>query len=159
MDIQPIGRVRSPHTEQTGTPIQPAFGAADETTRLEIDAPYRDALLDLAGFSHVWVLAWLDRAPDFRARVVPYRDTEERGLFATRAPCRPNPIGLSCVELRGVDLEHGVLTLGPSDLLDGTPVIDVKPYVPAVDAFPEAASGWFGDGTQGPRQADDRFTP
>lgn len=156
MDIQPIGRVRSSHTEQSGTPIQPAFGDDADTTRVEIDEPFREALLDLAGFGRVWILAWLDRASDYSSRVVPYRDTVERGLFATRAPCRPNPIGLSCVELRGVDLEHGVLTLGPTDLLDGTPVIDVKPYVPAVDAFPDAASGWFGEGAN---HADDRFAP
>lgn len=158
MDTQRIGRVRSPHTNQEGTPIQPAFGAADEVTRVEIDAPYREGLADLAGYGRVWLLTWLDRAPAYRARVVPYRDTVERGLFSTRAPCRPNPVGLSCVELRGVDVENGLLTLGPCDLLDGTPVIDVKPYVPAADAFPDAAPGWFGDGETGRRQADDRFT-
>ena len=157
MDIQPIGRVRSAHTEQAGTPIQPAFGDDGETTTVEIDPPYRDGLVDLDGFGRVWILAWLDRAPAFRARVVPYRDTVERGLFATRAPCRPNPIGLSCVALRAVDVGRGLLTLGPSDLLDGTPVIDVKPYVPAADAFPDAARGWFGGRDEGTQRADDRF--
>ena len=157
MDLAPIGRIRSSHTGQAGTPIQPAFGDAGETTTVEIDPPFREALADLQGFGRVWILTWLDRAPDFRSRVVPYRDTVERGLFATRAPCRPNPIGLSCVELRDVDVERGVLTLGPSDLLDRTPVIDVKPYVPAADAFPDAAPGWFGDGEEGRQRADDRF--
>ena len=157
MDIHPIGTVRSAHAVQDGTPIQAAFGDVGETTIVEIDPPFREALADLAGFGRVWILAWLDRAPCFRARVVPYRDTVERGLFSTRAPCRPNPIGLSCVELRRVDIERGVLTLGPSDLLDGTPVIDIKPYVPAADAFPDAAPGWFGDGREGTQRADDRF--
>ena len=159
MDLEIIGRVRSTCTEQSGTPIQPVFGDDGVTTTVEIDAAYREALADLAGFGRVWILAWLDRAPAFRARVVPYRDTVERGLFATRAPCRPNPLGLSCVELRAVDVEHGVLTLGPCDLLDGTPVVDVKPYVPAADAFPDAAAGWFGDGEAGMQRADDRFAP
>lgn len=151
--------MRSGYTKQSGTPIQPALGDDADTTRVEIDPPYREALLDLAGFGRVWILAWLDRAPDFRSRVVPYRDTVERGLFATRAPCRPNPIGLSCVELRGVDLEHGVLALGSCDLLDGTPVIDVKPYVPAVDAFPDSVAGWWAGSEGGRRRADDRFAP
>ena len=158
MECQPIGRIRSPHTEQAGTPIQPAFGSNAEVTRVENDPEFREALADLEGYGRVWLLTWLDRAHSFRSRVVPYRDTVERGLFSTRAPSRPNPIGLSCVELREVDVASGLLTLGPSDLLDGTPVLDVKPYVPAVDAFPDAAPGWFGDGTEGPQHADDRFT-
>jgi len=157
MEIRPIGRVCSAHAEQSGTPIQPAFASTGDVARVEIDPPWRQALADLAGFGRVWILTWLDRAPPFRARVVPYRDTVERGLFSTRAPCRPNPIGLSCVELRDVDVEAGVLTIGACDILDGTPVLDVKPYVPAADAFPDAGAGWFGASSVEGGTADDRF--
>jgi tRNA-Thr(GGU) m(6)t(6)A37 methyltransferase TsaA len=157
MELRPIGRVRSSHVEQAGTPIQPAYGEGGETTIVEIDEPYRTALQDLDGFDRVWLITLLDRSKPFRTRVVPYRDTVERGLFATRAPGRPNPIGLSCMELRDVDIEAGVLTLGPGDLLDGTPVLDVKPYLPEVDAFPDARAGWFGASREARDKADDRF--
>lgn len=157
MDIHPIGRIHSPHAQQEGTPIQPAFGNADDRVVVEIDAPYREALADLSGFGRVWILAWLDRASAWAPRVVPYRDTVQRGLFSTRAPSRPNPIGLSCVELHEVDVARGRLTIGACDLLDGTPVLDLKPYVPAVDAFPDAAAGWFGASRATRDRADDRF--
>lgn len=158
LEIRPIGRVRSSHREQTGTPIQPAFGGEDGRARVEIDPPWREGLSDLEGFGRVWLLTLLDRSPGFRARVVPYRDTVERGVFATRSPCRPNPIGLSCVALLGVDVVSGVLEIGACDLLDGTPVLDVKPYVPSVDAFPDAPAGWFGASPEERTHADDRFT-
>ena len=157
MELRPIGRIRSPHVEQAGTPIQPAFGEPDATTIVEVDPPYRDALADLDGFDRVWLLTHLDRAKAFRSRVVPYRDTVERGLFATRAPSRPNPIGLSCVALRALDVARGLLTLGASDLLDGTPVLDIKPYIAGIDAFPDARAGWFGASHEERDKADDRF--
>jgi len=157
MELCRIGRVRSAHTSQQGTPIQPVFGEHADRAQLEIDAPFREALADLSGFGRIWVLTWLDRAPPFRPRVVPHRDTVERGLFATRAPCRPSPLGLSCVELLAVDAESGLLELGATDLLDGTPVLDIKPYLPGVDAFPDARAGWFGASLEEGRRADDRF--
>jgi tRNA (Thr-GGU) A37 N-methylase len=89
--------------------------------------------------------------------VVPYRDVVPRGLFATRAPSRPNPIGLSCLRLLSVDSGTGILILESGDLLDGTPVLDLKPYLPGVDAFPDARSGWFGASRSPREQADGRF--
>jgi tRNA-Thr(GGU) m(6)t(6)A37 methyltransferase TsaA len=150
-----VGRVRSAYAEQRGTPIQPRYG--DEGAVVEIDEPYRAALADLSGFGRIWLLCWLDRAGDWRPRVVPYRDRVERGLFATRAPTRPNPIGLSAVEVRSVDVRAGVIAIGPVDLLDGTPVLDVKPYVPEFDAFPDAAAGWLEDSGTRREKADGRF--
>ena len=159
MEFCRIGRVHSAHTSQQGTPIQPVFGEYADRAQVEIDPPFRKALADLSGFGRIWILTWLDRAPPFRPRVIPYRDTVERGLFATRAPCRPSPIGLSCVELLAVDEESGLLELGATDLLDGTPVLDIKPYVPGVDAFPDARAGWFGASSEEGRRADGRFDP
>jgi tRNA-Thr(GGU) m(6)t(6)A37 methyltransferase TsaA len=150
-----IGRIRSGYGEQRGTPIQPRFGEAG--ARVEIEAPWRAALADLAGFARIWLVTWLDRAGPARPTVVPYRDTVERGLFATRAPTRPNPIGLSCVTVRSVDVSAGVIETGPVDLLDGTPVLDVKPYVPEFDAFPDAAAGWLDGPGSGRDRADGRF--
>jgi len=104
---------------------------------------FREGLDDLEGFDRIWVVAWMDKAAAFRLKVVPYRDNVLRGLFATRAPSRPNPIGLSCLEIESVDRESGVIKVKGADLLDGTPILDLKPYIPQVDAFPESRSGWF----------------
>lgn len=155
MKLTVVGRVRSGHAEQRGTPIQPRYG--DEEAIVVIDEPYREALADLDGFARIWLLCWLDRAGDWRPRVVPYRDRVERGLFATRAPTRPNPIGLSVVVVRSVDPAAGVIEIGPVDLLDGTPVLDVKPYVPEFDAFPDAAAGWLDEPGARRERADGRF--
>jgi tRNA-Thr(GGU) m(6)t(6)A37 methyltransferase TsaA len=155
MKLTPIGRVRSPYESQAGTPIQPAVGRG--RARVEIDPPFREALRDLEGFDRIWLLTWLDRAREFRPLVVPYRDTVERGLFSTRAPARPNPIGLSLVTVESVDPRSGTVEIGPVDLLDGTPVLDIKPYVPRFDAFPDAAAGWHDESRTRRDRADDRF--
>jgi tRNA-Thr(GGU) m(6)t(6)A37 methyltransferase TsaA len=155
--FRPIGYVKSPYREQAGTPIQANFGEL-ATAEIRVLAPFRDGLSDLDGFSHVWLLTWLDRAKPYELLTVPYRDTVKRGLFATRAPSRPNPIGLSCTRLIRVEKETGVLHVAGIDLLDGTPVLDIKPYIPTVDAFPGASSGWFMSGTNR-THADDRFRP
>jgi len=149
-----IGWIRSPFKEPAGTPIQPAFSEATQGT-VEVLAEYAEALSDLDGFERIWLLYWLDRAPVPRLRVVPFRDKVERGLFATRAPCRPNPIGLSCVRLLGV--RDNLLTVGGVDILDGTPLLDIKPYVPEYDAFPHSRAGWLEDHSNSRTRADDRF--
>lgn len=153
----PIGYVRSPYREQTGTPIQANFGEL-ETAEVRVLEPYRDGLSDLDGFSHVWLITWLDRGKPFELLTVPYRDTVQRGLFATRAPSRPNPIGISCTRLIRVEKTTGVLHIAGIDLLDFTPVLDIKPYIPGVDSYPQATSGWFMQGTNR-AHADDRFQP
>ncbi len=142
---------------QKGTPIQPHTGQPDPA-EIHIDPPWREGLSDLEGFDRIWLLVWLDRAKPCRLKVVPYRDNVPRGVFSTRAPSRPNPIGLSCVRLLAVEAEEGVLRVEAVDLLDGTPVLDIKPYVPEFDAFPGAAAGWHSRGLRRDR-ADDRFAP
>jgi len=153
-EVKPIGIIHSPFTEPRGTPIQPVYAADFEGT-VEVFETFRDALADLDGFERIWLLYWCDRAARCQLRVVPYRDARQRGLFATRAPSRPNPIGLSCVRLLGVSGCR--LRVGELDILDGTPLLDVKPYVPAFDSFAGVRSGWLDRAASGRVIADDRF--
>jgi len=119
---------------------------------------YEPGLADLAGFSRIIVLYLFHRSQGYALTVIPFLDTRPRGLFATRAPRRPNPIGLSVLRLTGME---GIrLLVEDVDILDGTPVLDIKPYVPSFDAFPHEASGWFGEVSRDPAvvRADHRFT-
>ena len=103
---------------------------------------YHKALEDLAGFDRIWLIFWFHRNKTWRPKVLPPRGAEKkRGVFATRAPHRPNPIGISAVELIGIDGRK--ITIGSCDLVDGTPILDIKPYIPAVDAFPRSKIGWL----------------
>jgi len=157
MKMHPIGIIHSPHRIQEGTPIQP-YAARDVPGEILIYPKFRVALKDLRGFERIWLIYWFDRAAPFRAKVVPYRDVVERGLFATRAPCRPNPIGLSAVRLRSVNAGTGKLSVLDVDMLDGTPVLDIKPYVSQFDSYPEAKSGWLEIARTGRDIADGRFS-
>ncbi len=152
--MTPIGVVRAPWSEARGAPIQPRYAEGAEGT-VEVFPAYREALADLDGFERIWLLYAFDRAAAWAPRVVPFRDTQERGLFATRAPPRPNPIGMSVVRLRRV--AGGLLYLAELDVLDGTPVLDIKPYIPAFDAWPNARAGWFAAGRAPLTRADERF--
>ncbi len=134
---RPIGFVHSPHQTTRGTPIQPSRARGIEGT-VEIEEEYVEALSDLDGFSHIILICHLHKATGFKHKVVPYLDTELRGLFATRAPSRPNPIGFSVVRLLGVD--GHVLRIEGVDLLDGTPVLDIKPEPMS------AVAGWTRSG-------------
>ncbi len=156
VSLTAIGLVHSPFDAQPGTPIQPRFADTSEGT-IEIYPKYREALADLDGFQRIWVVSYLHRSKPWRSKIVPYRDTTERGLFATRAPSRPNSIGLSCLRLLDVRQPQGVLHVAGVDLLNGTPVLDIKPYSPRFDAYPDSRAGWL-DATDRAREtADDRF--
>jgi tRNA-Thr(GGU) m(6)t(6)A37 methyltransferase TsaA len=149
-----IGIVRSPFREHAGTPIQPTAANGVEGS-VELDASYADALAGLEGFERVWIVYVFDRAGAFHSSVVPYRDDRPHGLFATRAPARPNAIGLSALRLLSI---HGAtLRVADVDILDGTPVLDVKPYVPAFDAFPSVRAGWLDERRVPAQTADRRF--
>lgn len=156
--LRPIGTVSSPFTEPAGMPIQPA-GAAGARGAVDIYPDFCEGLADLEGFSRLILLYLFHRSTGYDLRVVPFLDDRERGLFATRAPRRPNPIGLSTVRL--VAVEGCRLVIEDVDILDGTPVLDIKPYVPAFDAFPDESEGWFGAcrGDVRAARADHRFTP
>lgn len=155
VSFKPIGIIRSPFKEAVGTPIQTVF-AADAHGSVEMYPEYEEGLRDLDGFERIWLIYLLDRTPGEKLRVVPFRDNTERGIFATRAPCRPNPIGLSCVRL--LSINGNVVSIAGVDMLDGTPLLDIKPYVPEFDAFPESGCGWVEKTKVRRTLADERFT-
>jgi tRNA (adenine37-N6)-methyltransferase len=138
----PIGVVRSPMLSKFDAPHQPdRTGAARATIELFPHQDFDKALEDLSGFDYVWVLFWFHRNKTWKPKVLPPRGGEKkRGVFATRSPHRPNPIGISALELIKIDGRQ--ITVGSCDLIDGTPILDIKPYIPATDSFPEAHIGW-----------------
>ena len=137
--LRPIGVIRSPHTVAEKTPIQPVF-AANARGTAELQLEYEEGLVDLEGFSHLWLIYVLHRAGEPCLTVKPFLDDVPRGVFATRAPCRPNPIGMSLVRL--VRREGPILHLEDVDVLDGTPLLDIKPYVTRFDVRDGARCGW-----------------
>lgn len=139
--LRPIGRIHSPHTQLEGMPIQTA-GAPDAPVRLEVFADFAPGLRDIDGFEFLILLTHLHACAHERLEVVPFLDNASHGVFATRAPARPNRIGLSIVRLESVDGRW--LHLRGNDMLDGTPVLDIKPYVPAFDVRATERVGWFG---------------
>jgi len=141
-EIRVVGRARTPWTRREDAPHQPT-AARDAEGVIEIEPEYAPALADLESFARVWLIALLDRSHGFAAKVKPPRGGPKRGVLATRAPNRPSQIGLTCVELREVDVGGGRLVVRGIDLLDGTPILDVKPYLPSIDAFPDAGHGWL----------------
>jgi tRNA-Thr(GGU) m(6)t(6)A37 methyltransferase TsaA len=140
IEYRPIGVVRSPFTTTQGMPIQPTR-ARDVRGTVELDPAFAEGVEDLEGFSHIILLSHLHRSKPFRLKVVPFLDTVERGLFATRSPNRPNPIGLSVVRLVKVDGPR--LEIEGIDLLDGTPVLDIKPFVGDFEQPTEISTGWL----------------
>ena len=136
----PIGVIHTPFKERAGMPIQPSGGCGIQGT-VEVYPEFREGLSDLDGFSHIILLYCFHRIEGFKLRVVPFLDTVTRGLFSTRAPMRPNPIGFSVVRLLG--LEDGILWIENVDILDGTPLLDIKPYVPEFDAQSKIRTGWL----------------
>ena len=152
--VKIIGQVRSPFGEATGTPIQSVYANGAEGQVIVNDG-FADALDDIEGFERIWLIYWMDRVTTSKLRVVPYRDTQERGLFATRSPCRPNPIGMSVVRL--LRREGNVLQVADVDILDETPLLDIKPYVPDFDAHPVSRAGWFDMCGVDRKVADGRF--
>ncbi len=139
MQLQPIGVVHSPFQWRDEAPRQATVGEPQDAT-IVLRPGLQNALKDLAGFEYCWVLFWFSYSKGWKQQVVPPRDTVKRGLFATRSPDRPNAIGLSAVRL--VSIRGSRLLIRGHDLLNGTPVLDLKPYVPAYDAFPHARAGW-----------------
>jgi tRNA-Thr(GGU) m(6)t(6)A37 methyltransferase TsaA len=138
--LDPIGVVHSPHTDPSRTPIQPIF-AAGAKGRAEIRPDLVDGLRDLGGFSHIHLLYHLHRAGETRLVVKAFLDRRPHGVFATRSPWRPNPIGLSLVRLVGI--EGNLLHLEDVDVLDGTPLLDIKPHIPDFDRRTDVRCGWY----------------
>ncbi|MEN9536368.1 MAG: tRNA ((37)-N6)-methyltransferase TrmO [Verrucomicrobiota bacterium] len=143
LNITPIGFIRSGKPLKFDARHQPDERQA-ETNILEMlpGDKYQKALKDLEGFDRIWLLWWFHRNTDWRPEVLPPRGpSKRRGVFATRSPHRPNPLGITPVQL--LEIRKGQLILGPCDLIDGTPVFDIKPYIPSYDSFPDAKAGWI----------------
>lgn len=137
--LKPIGIIHSGHTDMDETPIQPAY-AGGCTGQAEIFPEFEEGLRDVEDFSHIYLLYHFHRAGPPMLTVKPYLQDIERGVFATRSPRRPNGIGLSVVEL--VRREGNVLYLDGVDILDGTPLLDIKPYTAKFDCIATKRNGW-----------------
>jgi tRNA-Thr(GGU) m(6)t(6)A37 methyltransferase TsaA len=156
IEYKPIGIIHTPFNDPEGMPIQPA-GAEGIKGTVEIFPEYENGLKDLEGFSHIILLYHFHQSKGFNLHVVPFMDSQIRGVFATRAPKRPNPIGLSVVKLRKV--EGRTLHVENVDILDGTPLLDIKPYVPEFDKKTSVRTGWLEQArkTVSERKSDKRF--
>lgn len=138
--LKPVGVVHSPFKEPNGTPIQPT-AALDVEGSVEVFPEYVDGLKDLEGFSHIILLCYMHMAGRPKLHVRPFMDDELHGVFAVRAPARPNSIGLSTVRLDRI--EGNMLYVRDLDIVDGTPLLDIKPYVPKFDHREVTRTGWL----------------
>jgi len=156
INYKPIGIIHSPFTSPKGVPIQPS-GAKGIKGTVEIAPAYRAGIKDLEGFSHIILLYHFHLSRGFSLEVKPFMDDVVRGVFATRAPKRPNPIGLSVVRLTKV--ENFALHIENVDVIDGTPLLDIKPYIPSADVHNVERTGWLTDKLSEMRKkkADNRF--
>lgn len=137
--FQPIGVIRSEHVRPEDTPIQPIF-ASDCLGRVEVYPEYAEGLLDIEAYSHIYLIYHLHAVKETRLLTKPFLQDEVHGIFATRSPFRPNPIGLSIVQLVG--REGNTLLIEGADILDGTPLLDIKPYSRRFDNIPTQRNGW-----------------
>ena len=154
---KPIGVVHSSFKEPEGTPIQPAGAKAINGT-VEIFPEYAEGLKDVEGFSHIILIYHFHLSRRAPLKVKPYMDNEMRGVFATRSPSRPNPIGISVVQL--IKIENNILHIQDVDIVDGTPLLDIKPHVPEFDIREAVRIGWLGKNVHklSASRDDGRFT-
>lgn len=156
MQIEPIGIIRTPFKKLGQMPIQPK-GAKSVIATLEIDKEYSLGLKDLEEFSHIYLIYYFHEAVRTELEVIPFMDTQERGVFATRSPLRPSHIGLSITKVLSID--DNIVTIKGIDILDGTPLIDIKPYIPQFDGVNGVKTGWMDKSRSEVNSArsDDRF--
>lgn len=140
MTLEPIGTIHTPYTDLEQMPIQPK-GAADTIGTLVIHEAYEEGLQDLDGFSHVYILYHFHKATRSELLVTPFMDIEVRGVFSTRSPLRPSHIGMSVTQI--ISVKDNIVTLKGIDVLDGTPLLDIKPYIPQFDAVSNVKTGWM----------------
>ena len=138
--FKPIGIIHSLFTTVENMPIQ-SRSAEGIDGSVEIFDEYQAGLQDLDGFSHIILIYYFHKSNGFKLKASPFLEDVEHGVFAIRAPRRPNPIGISIVKLKSID--NGILSVENIDILDGTPLLDIKPYVPSFDSYPEAVTGWL----------------
>jgi len=140
IQFAPIGMIHSPSKEPKGTPIQSIAAKGIEGT-VEIFQEFAGGLKDLNGFSHIMLICHFHLSKDPSLEVKPFLDDQTRGIFSTRAPNRPNPIGISIVQL--INIEENILRVKDLDIIDGTPLLDIKPYVPEFDIRDATKNGWL----------------
>jgi len=156
--FKPVGFIRTQNREISGTPIQSSY-AKDYTGKAEIMLEYKAGLKDLEGFSHIILIYVFDRhrQGDYKLHVKPFMDDKKHGVFATRAPKRPNNIGISIVRVE--QIKNNMIFFSGADMLDNTPILDIKPYVPEFDSDAEFRTGWLEGriNLSEKRKADERF--
>lgn len=155
--IHPIGIIHTPFTDVKNMPIQP-IAAAGIKGCIELLPEYTEGLKDMEGFSHITLLYWFHKITSYELQVIPFMDTEKRGIFSCKAPKRPNAIGLSTVRLLSV--EGNLVHIEQVDMLDGTPLIDIKPFYPRYDNRENATLGWLEKNKDLPLEklrSDERF--
>lgn len=140
MQINPIGIIQTPYNTLEQMPIQPK-GAKDVIASLKINDEHAKGLKDLDGFSHIYLIYHFHQATRSELEVIPFMDTTKRGVFATRSPLRPSHIGLSITEL--VSIDDNIVTIRGIDVLNGTPLLDIKPYIPQFDGVKKIKTGWM----------------
>jgi tRNA-Thr(GGU) m(6)t(6)A37 methyltransferase TsaA len=157
IQLTPIGVIHTPFQTLEEMPIQPTSEASQPGV-VEVFPQYAEGLQDLDGFSHIYLIYHLHRVQGVRLQVIPFLDTQPRGLFATRAPCRPNPIGLSLVRLERIEANR--LYISRLDVLDQTPLLDIKPYIPAFEPSQDVRVGWVEQARDKVRskRSDERFS-
>ena len=153
---KPIGIIHSPFKHIENMPIQPA-AALGKKGRIEIDEKYMEGLSDLDGFSHIFLLYHFHLSKSYTLKVTPFLDNQQRGIFSTRAPRRPNAIGLSVVHL--IKIDFNILEIENVDIVDGTPLLDIKPYIQEMEAVDHYRSGWLSNRIQEikSKNSDSRF--
>ena len=156
VSFEPIGYIFTPFQKKEGMPIQSAL-AKGAKGRIELKEELVPGLLDLDGFSHIMLVYYFHESKDFKLQVAPFLEDRKHGVFATRAPKRPNSIGISVVKLLRVD--NNILEVENIDVLDGTPLLDIKPYIPQFDIHQVEKSGWIEDKESDMKdiKSDDRF--
>ena len=157
INFKPIGIIYTPFKKLEGMPIQPA-GASGVKGKIKIFPEFKDGLQDLDGFSHIILLYYLHKVKESKLKVIPFLDKKERGVFATRAPKRPNSIGLSTVKL--IQIEENIIRIENVDMLNNSPLLDIKPYIPNVDHQNVTKLGWLENKLDRFKKqtSDDRFS-
>ena len=155
-NYRPIGVIKSPFKDPKGMPIQPV-GAKGVSGTIEMQPEYEDGLKDLDGFSHIILIYHFHLSEGYSLQVKPFLDDTPRGIFAIRAPRRPNPIGVSVVRLEKI--EGTTLHISNVDIVDGTPLLDIKPCVPDFDCLEDVRIGWLAGRAKGAagKKSDERF--
>jgi len=156
MNIEPIGVIRTPFKRLEQMPIQPK-GGKNIIATIEIDKEYVQGLKDLEEFSHIYLIYYFHEASRTELEVIPFMDTQERGVFSTRSPLRPSHLGLSITKV--ISIDDNIVTIKGIDVLDGTPLIDIKPYIPQFDGVNGVKTGWMNKSKSkvNTARSDDRF--